>query len=54
MTFRFPEWSRNYSESKSSRIPWLDALSAQGKEELVEIVERDKADRRYLDDLFGA
>jgi hypothetical protein len=28
-------------------------LAAQGKEELVEIIERDEADRLYLDELFG-
>jgi len=54
VTHEFPEWSRNYSEGTTSPIPWLDVLSAQGKEELVEIVERDEADHRYLDDLFGA
>jgi uncharacterized phage-associated protein len=54
VTHEFPEWSRNYAEGTPSPIPWLDVLSAQGKEELVEIVERDELDRCYLDDLFGA
>ena len=38
-THEFPEWSRNYREDTSSPIPWLDILSAQGKESVAEIIE---------------
>jgi hypothetical protein len=52
-THQFEEWSRNFTESDIASIPWRDVLAAQGREELVEIIERDEADRRYLDELFG-
>ncbi|HEX8199181.1 MAG TPA: Panacea domain-containing protein [Isosphaeraceae bacterium] len=52
-THGFEEWSNNYVEGTSTPIPWLDVLVAENKEELVEIIERDEADRRYLDDLLG-
>ena len=53
-THGFPEWSRNYTEGASSVIPWREVLAAQGKEDLVEVIELEEADRCYLDDLFGA
>jgi uncharacterized phage-associated protein len=52
-THEFQEWSKNFTEGTISLIPWHDVLVAQGKDDLVEIVERDEADRRYLDELFG-
>ena len=52
-THEFAEWSKNYMEGPISSIPWRDVLAAQGKEELVEIIEREEVDRRYLDELFG-
>jgi uncharacterized phage-associated protein len=52
-THQFEEWSRNFTESEIASIPWRDVLAAQGREELIEIIERDEADRRYLDELFG-
>jgi len=54
ITHGFAEWSLNFREGTSSPIPWLDVLSAQGKEEFVEIVELEEADRCYLEDVFGA
>jgi uncharacterized phage-associated protein len=53
-THEFEEWSKNYTEGTDASIPWRDVLAAQGREELVEIIERDEADRRYLDELFEA
>jgi uncharacterized phage-associated protein len=53
-THEFDEWSRNYKEGGSTLIPWRDVLSAQGKEDLVEIAEREESARRSLDELFGA
>src|SRR5579883_936446 len=42
------------SESGASTpIPWQEMLEAQGKAELVEIVERNETARQYLDSLFG-
>jgi uncharacterized phage-associated protein len=52
-THDFEEWSKNFTEGAVAPIPWRDVLAAQGKEDLVEIIERDEADRRYLDELFG-
>jgi uncharacterized phage-associated protein len=52
-THEFEEWARNFVAGANASIPWRDVLAAQGKEELVEIIERDQADRNYLDDLFG-
>ena len=51
-THEFEEWSKHFNEDAVASIPWRDVLGAQGKEELVEIIERDEADRRYLDELF--
>jgi uncharacterized phage-associated protein len=53
-THDFPEWSRNYAADGPIPIPWEDALSAQGRADLVEIVEREEATRRLLDDLLGS
>jgi uncharacterized phage-associated protein len=49
----FEEWSRHYREGTSTSIPWQDILQAQGRGELIEIAEREEADRRCLDKLFG-
>ena len=53
-THDFPEWSSNFRPGTSSTIPWLEVLSAQGKDQLVELALIEEADRCYLDDLFGA
>jgi uncharacterized phage-associated protein len=52
-THEFEEWSKHFNEEAVASIPWRDVLAAQGKEELVEIIEREEADRRYVDELFG-
>ena len=52
-THEFEKWTRNYTGDAVAHIPWRDVLAAQGKEELIEIIERDQEDRRYLDKLFG-
>jgi uncharacterized phage-associated protein len=52
-THEFPEWLGNHAEGIAATIPWRDALTAQGKEELVEIIERDQASRLALDEIFG-
>ncbi len=53
MTHDFPEWRSCFLEGTSNAIPWLSVLAAQGKANLVEVIERDEADRQYLDQLFG-
>jgi uncharacterized phage-associated protein len=53
ITHGFEEWEKHHTEGTSTPIPWQDVLSAQHKEDLVEIVEREETSRRYLDDLFG-
>ena len=53
ITHEFPEWSQNYREGTSSRIPWEDALKAQGHEAWIPQIENDLAARRALDALFG-
>ena len=53
-THDFPEWSSNFRVGTSSTIPWPEVLSAQGKDDLVDLAEAEEADRCYLDDLFGA
>ena len=52
-THAFVEWSKHYREGTSTPIPWQDILEAQGKGELIEIAEREEAERRCLDKLFG-
>ena len=52
-THAFNEWSKHYREGTSTPIPWQDILEAQGKVELIEIAEREEAERRCMDRLFG-
>ncbi len=49
----FKEWSDNYREQTSTPIPWRDILLKQGLDELIPIIERDEADRRALEAMFG-
>jgi uncharacterized phage-associated protein len=51
-THEFPEWKNHHETGISTPIPWQEMLEAQGKAELVEIVERNEAARQYLDSLF--
>jgi uncharacterized phage-associated protein len=53
-THEFPEWKNHHGPGASTPIPWQEMLEAQGKAELVEIVERNETARHYLDALFGA
>jgi hypothetical protein len=52
MTHEFPEWQSCFLEGTSNPIPWRSVLAAPGKEDLLEVIERDEADRQYLDQLF--
>jgi len=51
-THTFPEWTQHF-DGGSSPIPWQDILIAQGKPEMVAVVERDEAARHTFDDVFG-
>ena len=51
-THEFPEWQDHHRPGTSTPIPWQEILQAQGKPELVEIIERDEATRRFLDESF--
>ncbi|MCU0705544.1 MAG: Panacea domain-containing protein [Fimbriiglobus sp.] len=53
ITHDFKEWAENYQKGTSKRIPWDDALKAQGKEAWIPQIEKDLAARRTLDALFG-
>jgi uncharacterized phage-associated protein len=53
LTHQFPEWVTHYTTDTSTPIPWEEILRAQGKGQLAEVIERDEAAARYLDDLFG-
>jgi uncharacterized phage-associated protein len=53
-THEFPEWKKHHEPGASTPIPWQEMLEAQGKAELVELVERNEAAHQYLDTLFGA
>ena len=52
-THEFPEWAQHFS-GNSSPIPWQDILKAQGKPEMIAVVERDEAARQVFDDVFGS
>ena len=52
-THEFQEWVDHY-QSPSSPIPWQDILRAQGKPELIAVVEREEAAREVFDDVFGS
>jgi uncharacterized phage-associated protein len=53
-THAFPEWIEHYVDGTATVIPWEAALVAQGKAELIEIIERNEADRRYFDQVLGS
>jgi hypothetical protein len=42
----FPEWKKHHERGAGNPVPWRDILEAQGKAELSEIVERNKAARQ--------
>jgi hypothetical protein len=52
-THGFEEWSSHFQPETSTPIDWKEILKAQGKADLIEIVERDEEDRRELEKLFG-
>jgi uncharacterized phage-associated protein len=51
-THEFPEWAENYVRGTSTVIPWRDVLVAQGKADLIEIVEAEEKTGRSLDELL--
>jgi uncharacterized phage-associated protein len=53
-THPFPEWCMHHVEGTSNPIPWEAILVAQGKADLIEIVERNEADRLYYDQVLGS
>jgi uncharacterized phage-associated protein len=54
LTHEFAEWKKHFPGGEGrGDIPWEDALAAQGRAELAGVIERDEADRRFFDQLFG-
>ncbi len=53
-THEFAQWKKNDVEDTSTPIPWEDALEAQGKRDMIEVVENEERLERYLDSVFGA
>ncbi len=51
-THEFKEWADHF-RGETSPIPWQDILRAQGKPEMIAVVERDEAARQTFDDVFG-
>ena len=51
-THEFKEWAAHF-RGEISPIPWQDILRAQGKPEMIAVVERDEAARQTFDDVFG-
>ena len=51
-THEFKEWADHF-RGEVSPIPWQDILMAQGKPEMIAVVERDEAARQTFDDVFG-
>ena len=51
-THEFREWAHHF-RGEISPIPWQDILLAQGKPEMIAVVERDEAARQTFDDVFG-
>jgi uncharacterized phage-associated protein len=53
-THQFAERQKHFpGGSGTADIPWEDALAALGRTELTPSIERDEADRRFFDQLFG-
>ena len=52
-THEFREWADNYTGSGASPIPWQEILHAQGRPEMVAVVERQEAVRQAVDAIFG-
>jgi uncharacterized phage-associated protein len=53
LTHDFPEWKNHAVSSGAEPIPWEEVLTAQNKEDILEIVESNAATSRSLDELFG-
>jgi uncharacterized phage-associated protein len=53
-THAFPEWVEHYVEGSSTPIPWNAVLIAQGKPDLIPIIEQNEADRLYFDQVLGS
>ena len=51
-THEFKEWADHF-RGEVSPIPWQDILMAQGKPEMIAVVERAEAARQTFDDVFG-
>ena len=55
VTHGFAEWERAFDHShpdSSNRMSWEDALSAQGKDELIEEIKSEVAEKRLIDAVF--
>lgn len=53
LTHGFKEWHDNFEKGSSTPIRWEEVLSKIGRDDLIPIIERDEADRRELEQLFG-
>jgi hypothetical protein len=51
-THEFQEWAGHF-HGEASPIPCQDILLAQGKLEMIAVVERDELARQTFDDVFG-
>jgi len=52
-THEFREWADHF-HGETSPIPWQDILRAQGKPQMIAVVERDQAAKQTFDDVFGS
>ena len=48
-----PSGKRTSSRTRPRPIPWDDALEAQGRADMIEVVEKQDRLERYLDTVFG-
>ena len=54
-THQFAEWQNHFPAGSSSsyQIPWEDALTAQGKAEVIEEAASDERTSKLFDKIFG-
>ncbi len=53
LILQFKEFAGNYAERTSSLISWEEVLTAYGKQDRIQDIEKEQAYQTEVDDLFG-
>ena len=53
LTHGFPEWKAHFVPGSSCWIPWEEMLTAQGQDEMIQVVQEQETAKAAFDDVFG-